>query len=62
MPDQDFQIVGNVRWIGGCNLICCTPMLDAELDEHVGDAHDVRENLAGDGTDASVLLLPFLQS
>jgi hypothetical protein len=37
-------------------------MLDAELDEDVGDAHGVRENLAGDMTDASVLLLPFLQS
>jgi hypothetical protein len=37
-------------------------MLDAEVDEDVGDAHGVRENLAGDGTDASVLLLPFLQS
>ena len=67
MPDQDLQLVGNVRWIGGCrrhacNLIFCTPMLDAELDEDVGDEHGVRDKLASDGTDAPVLLLPFLQS
>ena len=44
------------------NFVCCTPALDAELDEDVGlgDEHGVHQNLAGDRTNASVLLEPLI--